>query len=71
MYFFAPFLFVSIYFSEYQKSDQKKLIFQDFMELYVKNTNEIHRMGFICTNQDHRLSRWFALPLEGVLRADP
>ena len=28
-------------------------------------------MGFICTNQDHRLSRWFALPLEGAITCRP
>lgn len=36
MYFFAPFLFVSIYFSEYQKSDQKNTDFSGFHEIVSK-----------------------------------
>jgi len=36
MYFFAPFLFVSIYFSEYQKSDQKNTDFSGFYGIVCK-----------------------------------
>ena len=36
MYFFAPFLFISIFFSEYQKTDEKNTDFSGFLQIVCK-----------------------------------
>jgi hypothetical protein len=36
MYFFAPFLFISIFFSEYQKTDEKNTDFSGFLRIICK-----------------------------------